>query len=204
MSWWVTGALAVGGAVSGIYGAEAKRKSDKEQGKENQRVRKESLLTAKYNIRQNNKASAQKQMDMLEQGGRALAEVAAQGQKQQGEVIAEAGGSGSVVSSGTTLDVMMTDAINNTVQQHSVVEATKDSLANEKNNNANMNQTMWRNAKLGNERSGRQLALNDKASGDTYLANILSSLVGGGKIAASGYTPTKKSKQVGTGDQHGG
>jgi hypothetical protein len=181
MSWVVASSLALGATGVGIYGAESKRKSDKDQNLENEKVNKASLLTTKYNIQQDYKESQGRQADMLEQGGRALAEVMTQGKKDQDEMLTEGGSSGALVSSGTTLDVLMSNAINNTVQQHSVVEATKESISNEQRNVKNRGKSNWLNAKQGYERNNRQTALNEKRSKDEYLGNILGSIVSGGK-----------------------
>ena len=184
MSWVVASSLALGATGVGIYGAESKRKSDKDQELENTKVNKASLLTTKYSIQQDYKESQGRQADMLEQGGRALAEVMTQGKKDEGEMLTEGGSSGALVSSGTTLDVLMSNAINNTVQQHSVVEATKESISNEQRNVKNRGKSNWLNAKQGYERNNRQTALNEKRSKDEYLGNILGSIVSGGKTFA--------------------
>jgi hypothetical protein len=203
MSWWVTGAMAVGSAVSGIYSADAKRRSGKAQADEYARVAKETMLTESFNRRQRNQESRQTDLSTLEQGARALSEVATQGQKEQAAMMAESSGSGAIVSSGSTLDVMMSEAVNNTVRQLSVVDATKDAIESNQRNLKNTNESNYRNAKLGQSQLNRKENMTNKASKDAYTADIFSSIVQGGAYASKGYSPTSKRKQFGTGDQHG-
>ena len=181
MSFWVASGLALTALGGGIYGAESKRKSDKDQKLENTKVNKASLLTTKYSIQQDYKESQGRQADMLEQGGMALAQVMSQGKKDESAMLTDGASSGALVSSGTTLDVLMSNAVNNTVQQHSVVEATKESIANEQRNVKNRGKSNWLNAKQNYETNNRQTALNEKRSKDEYLGNILGAIVSGGK-----------------------
>ena len=186
MSWVM---VAIGGAqtVAGLYGADAKRKGARGQADEYGRVARDTLLTAKYNIRKREDESKQKQFSTYEQGARALNQVAVEGQKQQGRIIAESSGSGAVVSSGTTLDVIMTEAVNNTVQQLSVVDATKDAMQAEARATKNANEAEWRNAKNRSAQLDRKAEMTKKAAQDAYTAEVLSSIVSGASTAASGF-----------------
>jgi len=196
MSWWFVGAT----VVSGAYSAETKKKGAKAQADEYGRVARDTLLTAKYNIRKRNDESKQKQFSTYEQGARALNQVAVEGQKQQGRIIAESSGSGAVVSSGTTLDVLMTEAVNNTVQQLSVVDATKDAMQAEARATKNANEAEWRNAKNRSAQLDRKAEMTKKAAQDAYTAEVLSSIVNAAAIGAKGSSSSSTSPSLDAND----
>ena len=192
--------IAVASALAGLYGADAKRKGARGQADEYGRVARDTLLTAKYNIRKREDESKQKQFSTYEQGARALNQVAVEGQKQQGRIIAESSGSGAVVSSGTTLDVLMTEAVNNTVQQLSVVDATKDAMQAEARATKNANEAEWRNAKNRSVQLERKAEMTKKAAQDAYTAEVLSSIVNAAAIGAKGSSSSSTSPSLDAND----
>ena len=199
MSWWVVSTMAAGQLGSGIYSADAARKAGIAQSDEYSRVAEETMITEAFNRRERNKEARHDDMRTLEQGARALNEVATQGQKERASMMAEGGGSGAIVNSGSTLDVMMTEAVNNTVKQLSVVDATKSAIESNQRNLKNINESNYRNAKLGQSQLNRKSDMTKKASQDAFNAGIFSAIVKSGSTLASGYSPTSKTPKKGTG-----
>lgn len=187
MSWYFVAAT----VVSGAYSADAKRRAGQAQSKEFDRVAKETMVTEAYNRRKRNVESRQTDLSTLEQGARALSQVAMQGQKDQGAMKAESGGSGAIIGSGTTLDVMMTEAVNNTVQQLSVVDATQDAIGSNQRHLKNTNESEYRNARNRAMGLSRQASMTEKATQDSYTADMLSTGVKAASVYASNKSPAK-------------
>ena len=187
MSWWFAAAT----VASGAYGADANRKGKLAQGKEFDRASKETMLTESYNRRKRNVESRQTDLSVYEQGARALSQVAMQGQIDQEKTKTESAGSGATVSSGTTLDVMMTEAVNNTVQQLSVVDATEDAIVSNQRQLKNTNESEYRNAKNRAMGLKRQADMTRKSAQDQYTADMLGTAVKAATVYASNKSPSK-------------
>lgn len=187
MSWWFAAAT----VASGAYGADANRKGGLARGKEFDRASKETMLTEAYNRRNRNVESRQTDLSTLEQGARALSQVAMQGQKDQATRSTESAASGAIVSSGTTLDVMMTEAVNNTVQQLSVVDATEDAIVSNQRQLKNTNESEYRDARNRAMGLKRQADMTRKSAQDQYTADMLGTAVKAATVYASNKSPAK-------------
>ena len=169
-------AFAIASGVASLYGAHAKKKGRLGEADSYDDAARDSLLTAKFNIRKRDEESKEKQFSTFEQGARALNQVAIEGQKHQEEIKTESAGSGALISSGTTLDVMMTDAINNTVQQLSVVDATRDAMTAEERSRKNANEAEWRNAQNRASNYEKRAESTRKSAQDAYVADVISTI----------------------------
>mgnify|MGYP003644478758 CR=1 FL=1 len=187
MSWW----FAAASFGAGVYGAEVNKKGKLAQGREFDRAAEETMLTEAYNRKKRNIESRQTDLSTLEQGARALSDVAMQGQKDQASIKTESSGSGAVVSSGTTLDVMMTEAVNNTVQQLSVVDATQDAIGSNQRHLKNTNESENRNARNRAMGLKRQADMTRKSAQDQYTADVLGATVKAASVYASNKSPAK-------------
>lgn len=163
--------------VAGLYSADAQRRAGYAESKALKSAGRESLVTALYNIRERDKQAKQEKFDIYEKGARALNQVAREGKIKTDAVKAEVSGSGASVSSGTTLDVLMTNAVNNTVEQLSVVNATGDALDNVERTRMNTNKSEWMNAKSMADKYEKQSVQAKKSADDAFTANILSTIV---------------------------
>ena len=168
--------LAIAKGVGELYSADAQRKAGYAESKALKSAGRESLVTALYNIRERDKQAKQEKFDIYEKGARALNQVAQKGKIETDAGKAEASGSGASIS-GTTLDVLMTNAVNNTVEQLSVVNATGDALDNVERTRMNTNKSEWMNAKNMADKYEKQSVQAKKSADDAFTADILSTIV---------------------------
>ena len=133
----------------------------------------DSLLTANYNIRKRRQESMQSQYKVLEQGGRALGEIKQQALEAQGVATAEAGGSGQIVSSGTTRDVLNKMAGDAFQAELDVALEAKNAMSDIARENKNLNESEWRNAKMQSDAYKAEADATDKATDNKLMQDIL-------------------------------
>ena len=101
-------------AISGGMSATAQRKASRNLAKSNKKAQRQSLITAKKQILQNNYKSSEIQSEVFNNAGTKIANINKVAEQAIGSVVAETGGSGAVIGTGTTrenLRLMAQDAL---------------------------------------------------------------------------------------------
>ena len=172
MSWFYVGMTAAT-AVSGAMGAKSNWDAGKSKSKALRGASRDSLLTANYNIRKRRQESMQSQYKVLEQGGRALGEIKQQALEAQGKATAEAGGSGAIVSSGTTRDVLNKMAGDAFQAELDVALEAKNAMSDIARENKNLNEAEWRNAKMQSDAYKAEADATDKATENQLIQDVI-------------------------------
>jgi len=172
MSWFYVGMTAAT-AVSGAMGAKSNWDAGKAKSKALKGASRDSLLTANYNIRKRRQESMQSQYKVLEQGGRALGEIKQQALEAQGKATAEAGGSGAIVSSGTTRDVLNKMAGDAFQAELDVALEAKNAMSDIARENKNLNEAEWRNAKMQSDAYKAEADATDKATNNKLMQDVI-------------------------------
>ena len=169
MSWYYVAATVAAGAIS----ETGKRKGKYSNARERERAARESLLTAKYNIREREKESRQTQFQVLETGGRKTQEIAIAGLQAEGAAEVAGGSSGATIDSGSPRAVL-TSIVQEALQaQTNVVLDTRNHIRAVARDTTNKNTSEWRNAKL-NEKQQNRMADRERESADReYLAGMI-------------------------------
>ena len=161
MSWWFAAATFASGTIS-----ETEKKKGRYAGaKERDRSAFESLLTAKYNIRERNKESRQTQYQELETGGDNTRKIAIEGKRAEGAAAVAGGTSGAVVETGSTRAALRNIIQESISAQTDVVIDTKNRIKSIARQTKNANTSEWRNAKL-NQRQQNRIAENERDAAD--------------------------------------
>ena len=134
-------------AISGGMSATAQRKASRNLAKSNKKAQRQSLITAKKQILQNNYKSSEIQSEVFINAGTKIANLNKVAEQAIGSVVAETGGSGAVIGTGTTrenLRLMAQDALQ---AKLSVALGAKRDLDTIQRENKMNNQMIWDNAK---------------------------------------------------------
>ena len=161
MSWYFAAATFAAGTI----GAVGKRKSARAMARERRRAAHESLLTAKYNIRERNKESRQTQFQVLETGGNLTQQIAIEGKRAEGAATVAGGSSGAVIDSGSPRAVLTNIAQEALTAQTDAILDTKNRIKAISRDTENQNKSEWRNAKL-NQRQQNRIAGNERDAAD--------------------------------------
>ena len=169
MSWYFAAATFAAGTI----GAVGKRKSARAMARERRRAAHESLLTAKYNIRERNKESRQTQFQVLETGGNLTRQIAIEGKRAEGAAAVAGATSGATIDSGTpraALSNIVQEAIS---AQTDAVISTKNRIKSIARQTKNANTSEWRNAKL-NQRQQNRIAGEERQAADrAFTADMI-------------------------------
>ena len=204
MSWWVAGTTFAAGA----YSAYNKRKGANSMADERRRAARESLLTAKYNIRERNKESRQTQFQVLETGGNLTQQIAIEGKRAEGAATVAGGSGGAVIDSGSPRAVLTNIAQEALAAQTDAILDTKNRIKAISRDTENQNKSEWRNAKLNKEQQYRIASKEKQAAQNEFASDMIKtgfeSYAGGSTMAGTGNISkwgkaAKTTKQIGTG-----
>ena len=204
MSWWYAAATFAAGTIGEVT---------KKQGKygiadERNRAARESLLTAKYNIRERNKESRQTQFQVLETGGNLSRQIAIEGKRAEGAATVAGATSGALVETGSTRA-----ALTNIIQES--ISAQTDAIIDTKNrikaiarDTTNKNTSEWRNARLHKVQQDRVAGAERKSADREFLAGMIKTGVKtyGAYKTASGWSKSSvdtDTKAITTGSSKG-
>ena len=169
MSWWYAAARFAAGTI----GEVTKKQGRYEMANERRRAARESLLTAKYNIRERNKESRQTQFQVLETGGNLTRQIAIEGKRAEGAATVAGATSGALVETGSTRA-----ALTNIIQES--ISAQTDAIIDTKNrikaiarDTTNKNTSEWRNARLHKVQQDRVAGAERKSADREFLAGMI-------------------------------
>lgn len=186
MSWWVAGTT----FAAGTYSAYNKRKGANSMADERRRAARESLLTAKYNIRERNKESRQTQFQVLETGGNLTQQIAIEGKRAEGAATVAGGSSGAVIDSGSPRAVLTNIAQEALAAQTDAILDTKNRIKAISRDTENQNKSEWRNAKLNKEQQYRIASKEKQAAQNEFASDMIKtgfeSYAGGSTMAGTG------------------
>ncbi len=160
-------------AISGGMSATAQRKASRNLAKSNKKAQRQSLITAKKQILQNNYKSSEIQSEVFNNAGTKIANINKVAEQAIGSVVAETGGSGAVIGTGTTrenLRLMAQDALQ---AKLSVALGAKRDLDTIQRENKMNNQMIWDNAKYQSDSYGERADMIKKSADNQYTANII-------------------------------
>jgi hypothetical protein len=185
MAW---GAVAMGMlSMYGSYmGAQASKRGSIAQANEYRRIARDTLLTAKYNTKERNKAAFQTQLNLFESAGQESGYLANEGQRRKGSQEVQLGASGAVMGEGTALDVLMNQALQDAQQQMGVQDKTEAGFKSIARNTNAANRTEMRAAKLKQRQLYRQANLTEQGADASMFSNLLSGMVQGFQVGSSG------------------
>ena len=165
--------FAIAAFAAGTYSAYKKREGLYGNANERDRAAKESLLTAKYNIKQRTIEGRQTQFQVLETGGNLVRQIAIEGKRAEGAATVAGATSGAVVESGSSRAVLANIAQEAVSAQTDAIIATKNRIRAEARDITNKNTSEWRNAKL-NQRQQNRIAKRERKSADKqFTADML-------------------------------
>ena len=189
--------FAIAAFAAGTYSAYKKREGLYGNANERDRAAKESLLTAKYNIKQRTIEGRQTQFQVLETGGNLVRQIAIEGKRAEGAATVAGATSGAVVESGSSRAVLANIAQEAVSAQTDAIIATKNRIRAEARDITNKNTSEWRNAKL-NQRQQNRIAKRERRSADKqFTADMLKtgvSSVGAYNTASAFSKKTKPTK----------
>ena len=169
MSWYYAAATFAAGTLS----EHGKRKGKYGIADERNRAARESLLTAKYNIRERNKESRQTQFQVLETGGNLTRQIAIEGKRAEGTATVAGASSGALVETGSTR-AALTNIIQESISaQTDAIIDTKNRIKAIERDTTNKNTSEWRNAKLHKTQQDRVADSERKSADREYLAGML-------------------------------
>ena len=191
--------FALAAFAAGTYSAYNKRRGLYGNANERDRSAKESLLTAKFNIKQRTIEGRQTQFQVLETGGNLVRQIAIEGKRAEGAATVAGATSGAVVESGSSRAVLANIAQEAVSAQTDAIIATKNRIRAEARVITNKNTSEWRNAKL-NQRQQNRIANRERKSADKqFTADMLKtgvSSIGAYNTASAFSKKTEPTKTV--------
>ena len=182
-------------AISGIYGATAKRKGEYGKAGFMDEASRHSLITAKKSIELNNYEATKTKFGTYEEAGRRIADITKVAGETRETAKTEASGSGALVESGTSrenLRVMAQDELQAKLGVALGAKRNIDTIIRETKMNNNM---IWENAKYESNMYKAKADATRKSAENMFKADILNTAAQtammGSKIPGSPKVPTK-------------